>query len=114
VTIVTVKFLGNNFQRAKYADECRRGFAFYPLNRRRPRTAPVRMTPGAILTRLDEVKATAWDQVYLCVASHALRGAWLGELAAAIGDATVIALQPGSEDRDVILKVVPRIASCPG
>lgn len=97
------------FVREKYADECRRGFTFYPLNRRKPRAAPVQMSvaPGDILTRVDEVKAIAFDQVYLCVASHQLLGPWLGELAAAIGDATVVSLQPGSEDRDVILAAVP-------
>ena len=48
------------FVREKYADECRRGFTFYPLNRRKPRAAPVHMAvaPGDILTRLDEVTAT--------------------------------------------------------
>lgn len=97
------------FVREKYAEECRRGFAFYPLNRRKPRAAAVRMSvaPGDILTRVDEVKAITFDQVYLCVASHQLRGPWLGELAAAVGDATVISLQPGSEDRDLVLAAVP-------
>lgn len=97
------------FVREKYAAECRRGFTFYPLDRRKPRAAPVRMSvaPGDILTRLDEVEAITFDQVYLCVASHQLRGPWLGELAAVIGDATVVSLQPGSEDRDVILAAVP-------
>jgi 2-dehydropantoate 2-reductase len=96
------------FVREKYAEECRRGFAFYPLNRRNPRAEAIRMAvaPGDILTRIDEVKAIAWDQVYLCVSSPALRGPWLGELVAAIGDATVVALQPGSEDRAVILQSV--------
>jgi 2-dehydropantoate 2-reductase len=97
------------FVREKYAEECRRGFAFYPLNRRKPRAAAVRMSvaPGDILTSVDEVKAIRFDQVYLCVASHQLHGPWLGELVAAIGDATVVSLQPGREDRDVILRVVP-------
>jgi 2-dehydropantoate 2-reductase len=96
------------YVRERHAAECRRGFVFYPLDRKKPR-APVRVEIAAtdVLTTLDEVRAVAWDQVYLCVASHALRGAWLGELAAAVGDATIVALQPGSEDRDVILESVP-------
>lgn len=97
------------FVRERYAAECRRGFTFYPLNRRHARREPVHVAvaEGEVLTRIDEVKAITWDQVYLCVASHALRGPWLGELAAAIGDATLVALQPGSEDREVITQVVP-------
>jgi 2-dehydropantoate 2-reductase len=97
------------YVREKYAEECRRGFVFYPLNRRTPRASPVRMPVAAdeILTTIAEVKALAWDQVYLCMASHALRGPWLGELAAAIGDATVVSLQPGSDDRGVVTAAVP-------
>jgi 2-dehydropantoate 2-reductase len=96
------------YVREKYAVECRAGLVFYPLNRRRPREVPVRMpvAPDEVLTTIDQVKATAWDQVYLCMASHALRGAWLPELAAAIGDATVVSLQPGSEDRDIVIAAV--------
>jgi 2-dehydropantoate 2-reductase len=93
------------FVRARYADECRRGFAFYPLNRGKPRAAAVTMAvePTDIVTTVDEVRAIKWDQVYICVASPALRGPWLAELASAFGDATVVALQPGQEDRDCIL-----------
>src|SRR5262245_17478526 len=82
---------------------------FYPLNRSKPRSAPIHMAvaPTDILTELAQVKAIAWDQVYLCVASHALRGPWLAELAAVIGDATVVSLQPGSVDRDVVVAAVP-------
>jgi 2-dehydropantoate 2-reductase len=91
--------------RARYADECRRGLAFYPLNRSKPRAAAVTMAvaPTDIITTVDEVRAIGWDQVYLTVSSPALRGPWLGELVAAIGDATLVALQPGQEDRDCIL-----------
>jgi ketopantoate reductase len=97
------------FVRDKYAEECRRGFVFYPLNRRKPRAAPLRVPIAAadVLTRLGEIKAIEWDQVYLCVASHALRGAWLGELAAVIGDATVVSLQPNAEDRACVIESVP-------
>jgi 2-dehydropantoate 2-reductase len=97
------------FVRERHAEECRRGFAFYPLNRRKPRREPVRTAVAAsdILTGLDEVQAVTWDQVYLCMASHALRGRWLGELAARIGAATVVSLQPGADDRAVVLESVP-------
>jgi 2-dehydropantoate 2-reductase len=95
------------FVRERHAAECRRGFVFHPLNRP-ARDRPVRqeVAPGDVLTTMAEVKAIAWDQVYLCVSSAGLRGAWLGELAASIGDATVVSLQPGLEDRDHIAQVV--------
>jgi 2-dehydropantoate 2-reductase len=45
--------------------------------------------------------------VYLTVSSTALRGPWLPGLARAAGDATVISLQPGIEDRTHVLRFVP-------
>jgi 2-dehydropantoate 2-reductase len=89
----------------KHADACRRGFTLYPLNRRR-RAEPRRFDGAGVVTRDDEVAAGRWDQVYLTMSSTALRGGWLPGLARASGDATVIALQPGLEDRAVVLEHV--------
>ena len=91
----------------KYAEECRAGFTLYPLNHRRRRAEPRRFTGPGVLTTDDEVAAGRWDQVYLTVSSTALRGPWLAGLARAVGDATVISLQPGIEDRKVVLAHVP-------
>jgi 2-dehydropantoate 2-reductase len=52
------------------------------------------------VTRADEVAARTFDQVYLTVSSPALAGPWLGELIAATGAATIVALQAGTDDRD--------------
>jgi 2-dehydropantoate 2-reductase len=90
------------FVRDKYRDTVAGGFDMYPLNRRR-NTEPVRFERFAVVTRADEVAARTFDQVYLTVSSPALRGPWLAELIAAIGDATLIALQPGADDRERIL-----------
>jgi hypothetical protein len=40
-----------------------------------------------------------WDQVWLCTSSQDLRRPWLDDLAGAIGDATVVAIQPDLDDR---------------
>jgi 2-dehydropantoate 2-reductase len=52
-----------------------------------------------VVTRADEVAARTFDQVMFTIASPALRGPWLAELVAAAGDATIVALQPGLDDR---------------
>ena len=93
------------FVREKYAEEIRRGLVFYPLNRSRPRVAPVRLELAAdqVLTSLDEVAKQTWDAVILTMASPALRGDFLPSLAAVVGDATLVSLQPGSEDRGFML-----------
>jgi hypothetical protein len=94
--------------REKYAAECRAGFTMYPLNRpRRLRTVPVRFEGAAVVTHDSEVAAARWDQVYVTVSSAALRGPWFEALARSIGDATLVLLQPGPDDRDYALAHVP-------
>src|SRR5262245_49596595 len=91
----------------KYAGEARAGFTLYPLNARgRKRTEPVRWRDYRVLTDHDEVAREPCDQVYLTVSSTAVRGDWLPDLARKIGDATVIALQPGLDDREHVLQFV--------
>jgi ketopantoate reductase len=91
----------------RYAAAAREGFTLYALNDRRGRTTPVRFGGYEVLTGDDEVARSRWDQVYVTVSSTALRGPWLPGLAAAAGDATVVSLQPGIEDREVLLAHVP-------
>jgi Ketopantoate reductase PanE/ApbA len=92
------------FVRDKYRDEVARGLDLYPLNQRAVRRGgpPVRFDGYAVVSRADEVAARRFDHVILTVSSPALRGPWLGELIAAAGDATIVALQPGRDDRDTI------------
>lgn len=85
--------------RPRYAAGARAGFDMYPLGRADARRAPVRFEGFGVLTTLDEVARERWDCVFLCVSSTALRqGDWLGALARAAGDATIVVLQPGSDD----------------
>lgn len=94
--------------RPKYAAEARAGFDMYPLDRKDARREPVRLEGFSALTAADEVARARWDAVLLCVASTALReGTWLADLARAAGDATIVMLQPGIEDRDCVLECVP-------
>ncbi len=87
----------------KYADECRRGFVLYPLGRRA--RAPVSIACPAIASAAEATNVH-WDQIYLTVSSTALRGDWLGELAGATGDATIVMLQPSLDDHAYIAEHV--------
>jgi len=52
-----------------------------------------------VATALDEVRATAWDAVFLCMSATALRGPWLSPFLAALGPpTTLVMLTPGAED----------------
>jgi 2-dehydropantoate 2-reductase len=87
----------------KYAEECGRGFKLYRLGGRVPTTESV--TYRALTSTADAARER-WDQVYLTVSSSALRGDWLGELARATGEATVVMLQPGLDDHAYVAEHV--------
>jgi hypothetical protein len=93
----------------EHVEECRAGFTLYPLNRPpRRRAEPERFTGYGVYGSAAGVARERWDQVYLAVPSDALRvGSWFASLAQAVGDATVVLLQPGPEDRAFVLAEVP-------
>ena len=79
----------------------------YPLNSHQLTDPPVEFSEYELITEPPSLSAPPFDQVWLCVSSPALRHPWLEELCAAIGDATVVSLLPGIEDRDLLLQFVP-------
>lgn len=96
------------FVKEKHAEEARRGFTLYPLGAFKKHPPPERFTGFGVLVSVEEVARQTWSEVWLCVSSTALReGTWLEELARATGDATWVALQPGPEDRELLLRWVP-------
>lgn len=86
------------FVRPRYAEAARAGFALWRYSVRGPRGVE-RFTPSSVLTEPAEVVRVKYDAVWLCVASDALNGDWLAPLLAATGDATLVLLAPGLEDR---------------
>ena len=87
--------------RARYQAAAVRGFTLYPLNQRKH---PAERFEGFdVITSAREVAARRFDQIVLTVSSPALRGPWLAELLAAAKDATIVALQPGLDDRGVLI-----------
>jgi ketopantoate reductase len=91
-----------------HAAELAGPLTLYPLNRRRrQRTQPVQFRGFGVLT--DPAGAREpWDQVYLAISSTALRaGDWFGRLAAAMGQATLVLLQPGPDDRRFVQRHLP-------
>ncbi|MCO4760662.1 MAG: ketopantoate reductase [Myxococcales bacterium] len=94
------------FIREKYRDELAGGVVVYPLNRK---TAwePEPFANYSLHSDWQTVSETQWDQVWLAVPSTAIRMGWLGDMMAAVGDATIVSLQPGLDDQDVLLAHVP-------
>lgn len=90
------------FVKPKYADEAARGYAMYPLNDGR-KTPPVRFDGFGVISDYADVGRTAWDQVWICTSSTALRAGWLPDLVAGLGDAVLVSMTPGAEDRAYLL-----------
>lgn len=89
--------------RPRHAETARRGFRLAPL--RRPTVNfvdyDVHVAPGEIAER-------RWGAVILAMSSVGLRqGDWLGAVADAAGEATVVTLQPGLTDPDYVRARVP-------
>ncbi len=92
------------YVRPRYVDEAERGYRIY--ERRKGLDAPEIFEPAAILTSPDEVADEEYDAIILCISATALRGPWLREFTEVIGDATLISLTPGLDDRDYIAQYV--------
>ena len=89
--------------RARHAEAARRGF---PIGRAGAATLRV-FTPDHVETTDDPVDPGAWDAVWLCVSSPALmQGDWLARLCRDAGDAAVVVLQPGLNDRALVADLV--------
>jgi hypothetical protein len=89
----------------QYRDFCRKGFQLHHFGYRGG-IRDERLVISSILTRVDEVAEGAFDQIWLTVASDALREPWLDELLAASGEAVLVLLQPDLDDRMLLLERV--------
>jgi 2-dehydropantoate 2-reductase len=95
------------YVKAERAEDCMRGLTLYRMHTLRRHVVET-FIPDQVVTTAREVEAEGWDQVWLCVPTTALEGAWLPELLRAASEATVVTTQPGVELADRLAEVVPR------
>lgn len=95
------------FVKEKYAAGLRDGLTLHRLARRGHVTES--MTGFGIVSRVEDVAAARWDQVWLALSSDALRGELAINLLRAVGDATVVCLQPDIGDGDRVRNIVPPV-----
>ena len=93
------------FVKAKHLEAARAGFDVRCHNGRH--RGPHHFCGFGVVTTPAEAATQTWDQVWLCVSSPALRGGWLAPLLDAVGEAAVVTLQPGLDDRAHLLERVP-------
>lgn len=93
------------FVKPRYAAELAAGLPLHRLGYLR--TESEHWQEYAVVSTVDEVAAAQWDQVWLCMASDALRSDLSQQVIAAVGKATVICLQPGPEDAAWVRQRLP-------
>lgn len=93
---------GNNVSfliKDKYVDEMAKGVILYNINRDKLRKQPVKFAQYQTVTSWQAAAGTAWDMIILCISSSALHdGLDFEGIKQAVGNATVVMLQPGPED----------------
>lgn len=88
------------FAKPRYVDELADGLALHRLLHFRTHSEVWR--DYQVISTVAEIAARPWDQIWLCIASDALRSPLATEVLAQSGAATVVCLQPGPEDGDRI------------
>ncbi len=90
----------------KYRQEAEEGFA---LHRHRVIGGPERVefTDFEVVVDYEHLESVDWDQVWLCLSSTAIRGSWLEELLEAVGETTLVSIQPGLGDRAYLEEAYP-------
>ena len=94
------------FVRERYVQAAGRGWTMYPLNRGKE-PEPLTFYGYETYSTVEEVAEQKWDQVWLCMSSTGLRSGWIDDFLPAIGEATLVMLQPGLKDREYILARFP-------
>lgn len=87
----------------KYAAELSQGVVLYDINRDKRRSKPIRFSQYRTLTSWQSAASVQWDMIVLCISSVALQDGFDFEgLKLALGDATLVMLQPGPEDMTLV------------
>lgn len=93
------------FVKAKHAPALADGLPLHRLGYLR--TESEHWRDFTVVSAVAEVADTVWDQVWLCMASDALRSELTQQVLAAAGAATVVCLQPGPEDAGWVREHLP-------
>lgn len=94
------------FVRPEYEEAAREGFDLhrYGLAGVRPRQ---HLKVFDVYTDPRRLRSLAFDQVWLCVSSPALRSGLIDDLGSSVRDAIWVSFQPGLEDREFLVQRVP-------
>jgi 2-dehydropantoate 2-reductase len=89
------------FVREQYRAQVQQGFALRQLGGRQAK-APVHESGFSVASRAEELRAAQFQHAYFTLSSTAIRGPWLRPVLDALGDATIVSLQPTRDDWAVV------------
>ena len=92
------------FVKPNHAEELADGITVHRLRRRHTDTD--HLTDFEVITTVDQVAATDWDDVWIAVSTPAMRDESVARVLAAVGRATVIVLQQDRGNNDFISTLV--------
>lgn len=95
------------YVREKYKAALQEGMPVYPLNKQKVTQEPQKFNDFKLMTTIGEVESSPFDQIWLCVPATALRGDWVEPMLNASGNAVIVSLVPGFEERALLLNHVP-------
>ncbi len=91
----------------KYKEKTQQGMVLHEITLgggiRKYRT----FVPEEVYGSPEETSGNLFDQVIICVSSPALRGDWLKRLAPFTGEAPIVSMTPGMEDRRYLESIFP-------
>jgi 2-dehydropantoate 2-reductase len=90
----------------KYREEASRGFGLYQHGLFGDPTH-IEFTDFEVQVDYGPLSEVDWDQVWLCLSSTAIRGDWLEEFLEAVGETTLVSIQPGLGDREYLEQQYP-------
>lgn len=92
------------YVRSHHVGRLSQGLLLYHLNQREAKRKPILFNSFQTISDLSQIAAKRWDQIYLCLPSNALRGGLLEALGPYTGEATIITVQPGLNDRQLVVQ----------
>lgn len=91
------------FVKKRYAEAAREGFQGHRYNGKKA----TRLLPRAVFSEVEALAGHSFDQVWLCMASDALRSPLVERLLDTLGDALIVSVQPGPLDAAWLAERVP-------
>ena len=90
----------------KYREETEEGFTLH-RHHMLGATEALEFDDFDVVVDYDRLGEQEWDQLWLCVSSPAIRGEWIEELLEAVGETTLVSIQPGIDDREYLEERYP-------